>query len=152
MPVYQESIKVLESLFARDSFFAFATSKDNVPSVRIVDAFYDDYCFYIVVSGRTQKIREIALNENVALCHEMYRFTGKAYNIGHPLHPENQEIRSKLIKVFEPWYFAHNNEDSNEMYYIKVELVTGFFHKDGTGYRVDFINKSAESMPFEFGE
>lgn len=150
MSVYQESIKVLESLFAKDSFFAFATAKDNVPSVRMVDVFYDNYCFYIVVSGRTQKVQELELNENVALCSDMYRFTGKAYNIGHPLKKENKEIRDKLIKVFEPWYFEHNSEDNEEMYYIKVELTKGFFYKDGTGYKVDFVNKDAEAFPFEF--
>ncbi|MDF2567731.1 MAG: hypothetical protein K0R90_1187 [Oscillospiraceae bacterium] len=34
--------------------------------------------------------------------------------------------------------------------YIKIELDHGFFYKDGTGYRVDFMNKKVEAFPFIF--
>ena len=67
---------------------------------------------------------------------------------GHPLQPENSEIRAKLIQVFAPWYFEHNNENDENMCYVKVEPDSGFFHKDGTGYKVDFAAKTAERAPF----
>ena len=128
MNTFEKALKTLEELFSRDYQFALATSKDNIPSVRFVDTFY---C-------------------NVSLCNKLYRFNGKAYNIGHPVKEENKEIRSKLIKVFEPWYFEHNNEDDENMCYIKVELDNGFFYKDGTGYKVNFASKKAEEFPFDF--
>ncbi|WP_010077397.1 hypothetical protein [Clostridium cellulovorans] len=84
------------------------------------------------------------------MCNKLYRFIGTAYNIGHPLLEENQAIREKLIKVFEPWYFAHNNENDENMCYVKIELKQGFFYKYGTGYKVDFENKKAEEFPFTF--
>lgn len=62
---------------------------------------------------------------------------------------ENATIREKLIEVFKTWYFEHNNEQHENMCYVKVELSNGFFHRDGIGYKVDFTRKTAEEIPFE---
>jgi hypothetical protein len=36
------------------------------------------------------------------------------------------------------------------MCYVRIEPVSGFFHKDGRGFRVDFTNRTAEEFPFDF--
>lgn len=149
MNTYQKAVQAMKDLFAKDYQFALATSKDNVPSLRYVDTYYDEGDFYIVTYAKSQKVQEIENNCNISLCRELYRFSGKAYNIGHPFRPENKDIREKLIQAFEPWYFAHNNEQDENMCYVKVELSDGFVYKDGTGYRVDFQSKKAEEFPFE---
>ena len=150
MNTFEKSLKTLKELFGKDYQFALATSKDNIPSVRIVDTFYDDGSFYIVTYGKSQKTIEVESNCNVSLCNELYRFSGKAYNIGHPLKEENKEIRDELIKAFKPWYFAHNDEADENMCYVKVELETGFIYKDGIGYKLDFKSKEASEFPFDF--
>lgn len=150
MDSFEKSLKVLEDLFAKDYQFALATCDDNTPSVRFVDTFYDNGSFYVVTHNTSLKILEIELNEKVALCNNCYRFNGVAHNIGHPLKEENKKIREKLIKVFEPWYFAHNNEQDKNLCYLKIDLNHGFFYKDGIGYDVDFITKKANEFPFEF--
>ncbi len=150
MNVFEKAMKVMNELFAKDYTFAFATVKDNIPSVRFVDTYFDSENFYIVTYAKTQKVKELEISRNVALCNKLYRFDGIAYNIGHPLEPQNNEIREKLIKVFEPWYFEHNNENDPDMCFVKVDLKQGFFYKDGIGYKVDFVTKQAEESPFEF--
>ena len=147
---YEKSLAALTKLFGRDCQFALATSKEYVPSVRVVDTYYEDGAFYIVTYRTSQKALEIAANERVALCAQLYRFSGTARLIGHPLQEENGPIRSKLIRAFEPWYFKHNDENDADMCYIKIEPDHGFFYKDGTGYKVDFKNKTAEEFPFVF--
>lgn len=149
MTSYEKSLKVMEDLFGKDVFFALATSHNDVPSIRMVDVFYDNGSFWIVTNGRSNKVNDIKSNPNVALCNHLYRFKGKAYYAGHPLCENNKEIRNKLIKAFEPWYFAHNNENDENMCYIRVDLQEGFFFKDGTGYKVDFENKMTEEFPFD---
>ncbi|MDD3383899.1 MAG: pyridoxamine 5'-phosphate oxidase family protein [Bacilli bacterium] len=149
MDLYNKSLSVLKELFARDYQFSLATSKNDVPSIRVVDAYYEDESFWIVTYGDSKKVSEITGNPNVALCHNLFSFKGKAYNVGHPLEKENLAIREKLIKVFEKWYFHHNNESNNKTCYIRIGLTSGFFYKDGIGYKVDFINKSVETFPFE---
>ena len=149
MDTFKKSLEVLQQLFTRDDQFALATVNQNVPSLRIVDTYYTEGAFYIVTYAKSQKVMEIESNKNVALCKGLYRFDGEAYNIGHPLRAENKSIREQLIKAFEPWYFKHNNEDDENMCYIKVILQHGFYYKDGTGYKVDFINQTAKVFPFE---
>lgn len=150
MDIYEKALRVMSELFSEDRQFAMATAEENRPSVRMVDTYYDSGSFYIVTYAQSQKVRELTENPRVSLCRDLYRFDGKAINIGHPLKAGNEEIRGKLIEVFAPWYFAHNNENDDHMCYVKVELETGFFYKDGTGYRVNFQTREAEEFPFEF--
>lgn len=148
MDRYEECLNVLEKLFQKDTQFALATAKENIPSLRIVDVYYEEGAFYIVTYGKSRKVQEIRENPDVALCKNLHSFQGQARDIGHPLAEENQEIRKHLIHAFKPWYFEHNNEADQEMCYVKVELTNGFFYDQGIGYQVDFINKVVESFPF----
>ncbi|MBS4537291.1 pyridoxamine 5'-phosphate oxidase family protein [Clostridium sp. D2Q-11] len=150
MEVFEKSLKVMNQLFSKDYQFALATTNNNIPSVRFIDTYYDKGCFYIVTYANSKKVKELEINENVSLCNNLYSFSGLAYNIGHPLKSQNSEIREKLIIAFEPWYFKHNNENDENMCYVKVELMQGFFYKDGTGYQVDFKAQKADEFPFEF--
>jgi general stress protein 26 len=150
MNVWEDSLRVMTELFAKDCQFSLATAIDNVPSVRVVDTFYDNEAFYIVTYAQSQKAREIEGNAHVSLCRELYRFSGTAQNIGHPLNAHNSEIREKLIRAFEPWYFKHNNEQDENMCYIRINLKSGFFYKDGQGYAVDFMQKTADAFEFKF--
>lgn len=150
MNVFEKSMEVMNRLFSKDYQFALATANKNVPSVRFVDTYYEDSNFYIVTYAKSQKVKEIEQNPNVSLCNKQYRFSGLAYNIGHPLESQNTKIREKLIKVFEPWYFAHNNEKDENMCYLRIEITNGFFYQNGVGYIVDFKKEEAKEFPFEF--
>lgn len=150
MDHYEAAMAVMTELFGKDCFFSLATVHENKPAVRVVDTYYEDGAFYIVTYGSSAKVKELQANDNVALCSQLVRFEGVACNIGHPLAPENSGIREKLIQVFAPWYFKHNDEKDPAMCYVKIELRNGFFYKDGTGYKVDFLNRTAETFPFVF--
>lgn len=150
METFKRSMEVMNELFAKDYQFALATTNNSIPSVRFVDTYYDDGCFYIVTYAKSKKVKELEINKNVSLCNKLYSFKGVAYNLGHPLKTQNSEIRAKLISAFEPWYFKHNNENDESMCYIKVELSEGFFYKDGKGFKVDFIAKNAKEFSFDF--
>ncbi|MCE5344152.1 MAG: pyridoxamine 5'-phosphate oxidase family protein [Eubacteriales bacterium] len=151
MESYEKAMQAMEALFARDCQFALATAKQNTPSVRYVDTYWDRDCFYIVTYGKSRKALEIAENTNVSLCNSrLSTFTGKAYNIGHPLKPENREIRQKLTEVFKAWYFRHNNEADEAMCYLRIVPESGFFHRDETGFQIDFLQRTATEFPFAF--
>ena len=148
MELFEKSMTILSELFGLDYQFSLATAKDNKPSVRVVDTYYEDGAFWVVTYSKSNKVREIEANLNVALCDQFYSFKGMAYNVGHPLKEENRKIRETLIKVFQPWYFAHNDENDEYMCYVKIDLTEGFFYKEGIGYKVNFIDKTAEEFPF----
>ncbi len=151
MTNFENAISVMKDLFGRDYQFALSTAKNDIPSSRFVDTYFDGESFYIVTYKLSQKVTEIISNPNISLCsRKMHTFSGQAYNIGHPLVAENAEIRKNLIKAFEPWYFKHNNEADENMCYIKINPTTGFFHKDGTGYKINFVDKTVSTFPFAF--
>ncbi|MCH5317725.1 MAG: pyridoxamine 5'-phosphate oxidase family protein [Eubacterium sp.] len=147
---YKNAITLMEEMFSRDYQFAMATMVNDIPSLRFIDTYFDNGVFYAVTYANTHKVKEIAVNPNVALCSRKgYSFNGKAYNIGHPLLPKNSDIRSKLIKAFNPWYFKHNNENDN-ICILKMEPKSGFVHKDGIGYNINFVDKTVNTAPFDF--
>ena len=151
MTAYENAIDIMRDLFGGDYQFALSTAKDNIPSSRYVDTCFDGECFYIMTYKLSQKASEIAANPNVSLCcNKMHAFNGRAEHIGHPLDPNNAAIRSMLIKAFASWYFKHNNEADKNMCYIKIKPTTGFFHKDGTGYKINFTEKTVKTFPFTF--
>ena len=148
---YPEALRLLEEQFGKDCQFALATAADGRPTVRFVDACYFDGGFYIVTNAASSKARQIQANPRVSLTsRRMHAFSGKAYLVGHPLEPRNAEVRERLIEAFRPWYFRHNDESSADMCYIRVDPEEGFFHRDGVGCRIDFLEKSAEEFPFVF--
>ena len=148
---YTNAIQVMTEMFGRDYQFALATSSGNIPSQRYVDTYYDGEYFYVVAYGLSKKVRDIRENPNVSLCtRNAHSFSGIAEVIGHPKDTQNSAMREKLISVFEKWYFLHNNEDDENMCYIRIKPLEGFFHKDGTGYTVDFVNRTAKAVPFAF--
>jgi len=145
---YADCLNILESTFGKDCTFVLATSCDNVPTQRVVDTFYCDGAFWIVTYATSQKVKQIKINPNVSLCNSFNIFKGRAQFEGHPLDKKNIVIRQKLIKAFEPWYFGHNNENDGNMCYIRVVPTVGFFHTKGNGYKIDFVGKCVETMPF----
>ena len=89
MSTYEKSLSVLTELFAKDCQFSLATAKDNVPSLRVVDTYYQDGAFWIVTYGKSHKVQEIMGNPHVALCSGFYSFTGLAHHAGHVAIPES---------------------------------------------------------------
>lgn len=151
MTDFENAIVVMNTLFGKDQIFALSTCSNNRPSARFVDAYFDGESFYIVTNKLTKKVSEILDNPNVSLCsNKMYSFDGQAVDLGHPLKEENAGLRDILTKVFETWYFRHCDESDENMCYIRIDPTTGFFHKDGKGYRMNFTEKTVDSAPFKF--
>jgi len=150
MDSFNEALQVMAYLFGKDYQFALATSKNNTPSVRFVDTFYQDQTFYLVTNRNSQKVQEILVNPKVALTNRLYRFSGEAEVLGHPKDPNLSDLRATLSTVFSDWYFEHNDEEDPNMCYVKINLVEGFFYHDKVGYKVNFMDKTVENIPFDF--
>ena len=53
MTAYEKSLEVLRELFEKDCTFVLATTRENVPSQRVVDACYMGGAFWVVTHGRS---------------------------------------------------------------------------------------------------
>lgn len=150
MESYEKALILMDELFGKDCIFALATIREGKPEVRNVDAYYTDGAFWVVTYAASRKAKAVEASHDIEMCRDSFSFTGKAVNAGHPLNEENAEIRKKLIKAFEPWYFKHNDENDTGMCYLKIIPERGFIYGGGMGYKIDFINKTAVEFPFVY--
>lgn len=63
----KEAEAVLLERFGKDSIISLATTIDNIPYVRNVDAFYEDGAFYVLTYGLSGKMKQIEVNPMVAI-------------------------------------------------------------------------------------
>ena len=68
----KEAEQIMEERFGGDNEMALATCRDNVPSVRTVNATYWEGCFYVITYGLSRKMEEIRDNPTVALSGEWF--------------------------------------------------------------------------------
>lgn len=151
--MYNEGINLIEERCCnKDNIISLATISTRVnsegkpiPVVRNVDAYYEDSTFYIVTNAKSNKILEIASNDEIAFVVNMQWFsgTGKGENLGWVLDPKNANIRQKLREVFKEWYDMANDESSKDCIILGLHINEGTVIKNHGEkvYHIDFINK-----------
>ena len=130
---------ILRERFGKDSLIALATSVNNVPHVRTVDAVYIDGAFYVVTYALSGKMMQIAENPAVAISGEWFTAHGIGENLGHVLLEENRAVMAVLRTAFAAWYSnGHTNEEDPNTCLLKIRLTDGVLFSNGTRYDIDF--------------
>lgn len=131
--------RILRERFGEDSLIALATSVNNIPSVRTVDAVYIDGAFYIVTYALSGKMRQIAKNPTVAISGDWFTAHGIGENLGHVLLPENKTVMDILRTAFAAWYDnGHTNEADPNTCLLKIRLTDGVLFAEGKRYDIEF--------------
>jgi uncharacterized pyridoxamine 5'-phosphate oxidase family protein len=151
---YEEGLKLIEEQFGngKDNVMSLGTiarelSADGKPRpvVRSVDAYYEDTTFYVVSNAKSNKMLQIAQNQEVSIsgCLEMFTASGVGENLGWVLDPKNVEIRSKLRTAFSAWYDMANNEQDENCCFLAIHLTKGTLNVNHWEklYHMDFVNK-----------
>ena len=99
----QEAEEIMRDRFGGDNEMALATCRNNVPSVRTVNATYWEGSFYILTYGLSRKMEEIRDNPIVALSGEWFTCHGTAKSLGTLGREANREIAAKLWAAFSSW-------------------------------------------------
>ena len=136
---------ILNERFGKDSLLALATSVENIPHVRAVDAYYENGSFYVITHALSGKMQQIARNPTVALCGDWFTAAGTAENMGWFLKPENQEVADKLKKAFAAWIDnGHNNFADENTIILRIRLTHGVLFSNGTRYDIDFLQEETK--------
>ena len=110
-----------------------------------MDAYYEKGVFYVVTWAKSNKMDQIAENEDVAfsVCFEGISGNAIGRNLGWVLDPKNVEIRKRLREVFAEWYDAANNEDSENCVILAIEMTRVKIFRDHGAiyYDLDLVNK-----------
>lgn len=135
----KEIESILSGRFGRDSIVALATSVDNIPYVRNVDAFYEDGAFYVLTHGLSGKMKQIERNPTVALAGDWFTAQGTGVNLGYFGKEENAHIADKMRQVFSAWIDnGHNDFDDKNTCILCIQLISGVLFSNGTRYEIDF--------------
>ena len=148
MNYYNESIMVMKELYGRDVAMSLATVNGDKANVRVINAYYNENIFYITTYSLSNKMKEITINPNVALNHNMFVAHGLGKNIGNPLEEQNQELREQLKHVFFAFYDKHVYEDDINTCILKITLTDSLVFAHDYKYFIDFKNKTAMREKF----
>lgn len=156
MSKYDEAMKLLDGkLGNKDGLISLSTialdpgaNGKSRPAARIVDAYYEDGAFYTVTYATTDKMQQIAQNPEVAVCIIVENFTadGLGENLGWVCDEKNNEMMTKLRKIFAEWYDDANNDDDPNTCLLRIRLTKGLWNDPHKGLRkeIDFVNKTAD--------
>lgn len=138
MNFFDEALCKMEELYGKDTSMPLATVKDGKADLRVVNAYYKEKSFYITTYALSEKMKEIARNPSVALCHNLFVAHGNGRNIGHPLAPQNRELRGELRKVFCAFYDKHVKEADEHTCLLRIDLTDALVFADDYKYFIDF--------------
>lgn len=131
--------QIMTERFGHDNLIALATVAGGVPSVRTVNACYEDGSFYCITCALSGKMRQIGQNPNVAICGDWFTAHGIGENMGHILLPENETLAARLRAAFAAWYDnGHTNETDPNTVILRIRLTDGVLMSHGTRYDIDF--------------
>ncbi|HOO27774.1 MAG TPA: pyridoxamine 5'-phosphate oxidase family protein [Lachnospiraceae bacterium] len=133
------ALGIIEERFGHDTLISLATLDGTIPSVRIVNSYYENGAFYTVTYALSNKMKQIKANHTVALCGEWFTAHGIGENMGHVGSEQNKEIADKLRQVFSAWYSnGHVDESDPNTVILCVRLTDGVLFSNGTRYEIDF--------------
>ena len=133
--------EIMVERFGKDNIIALATTENNIPYVRSVNAFYEDKAFYIITYGISNKMKQIEKNPVVAIAGEWFTAHGKGINLGYFGKNENAGIAEKLRVAFAEWIDNGHNDFSDENTCILcIKLTDGLLLSHGTRYDIDFTD------------
>lgn len=135
----KDAEEILIERFGKDSIIALATTVDETPYVRNVNAFYVDGAFYVLTYGLSNKMKQIEANPIVALAGDWFTAHGKGVNLGYFGKEENKDIANKMREAFSEWIDnGHNNFDDVNTCILRIDLIDGLLLSHGTRYEIDF--------------
>ena len=132
-----EAEKIMVERFGKDTIIALATTKNGVPYVRNVNAYYEDGVFYIITYALSNKIKHIENNPVVAIAGDWFTAHGKGINLGYFVKKENELIAEKIKRAFsERNNNVPNNFADENTIILCVELTDGLLLSHGTKYEI----------------
>lgn len=133
----KEADKILKERFRTGQLIALATSIDNRPYVRAVNAYYEDGVFYVMTDASSGKMKQIEMNPEVAICGQLLNGRGLAENIGHVLKPEHEELMKTLRVALAEWYsYGKVNEEEPNTVILKIQLTQATVIDNGNKYEL----------------
>ena len=131
--------RIMKDRFGKDSLIALATVSEGRPCVRTVNSYYENGSFYIVTYALSDKMKQIEICPDAAICGDWFTAKGTGENLGHVLSEDNLPLIQRLREVFAEWYSGgHVDESDPNTCILRIRLTEGVLFSNGTRYEIDF--------------
>ena len=120
--VFTRGLEVLGENFGHVVEMSLGSAADGEVAVRDVNAYYDDGKMYVLSKITNTFMHHIAKCPNVGLCHGSHNMQGVARSLGHPLDPQNADLRKKLKKEFSLNYDEYVTETNTDMRIVEITV------------------------------
>lgn len=135
----QETKRLMDERFGHDSVIALATQDGDMPSVRYVNAYYEDGAFYVITYALSNKMQQLEKNQNVAVAGDWFTAHGRGVSLGYFGKEENRAIAQKLRTAFAAWIDnGHNDFEDQNTCILCIQLTDGVLFSHGTRYDIAF--------------
>lgn len=135
----QETKRLMDERFGHDSVIALATQDGDMPSVRYVNAYYEDGAFYVITYALSNKMQQLEKNQNVAVAGDWFTAHGRGVSLGYFGKEENRAIAQKLRTAFAAWIDnGHNDFEDHNTCILCIQLTDGVLFSHGTRYDIAF--------------
>ncbi len=132
-----EAEQIMIERFGKDTIIALATTEQETPYVRYVNAYYENGAFYIITYALSNKMQHIKNNSVVAIAGEWFTAHGTGVSLGWFKKEENHTIAEKLKDVFSEWIDnGHMDFDDENTVILRVELTDAVLLSHGTRYEL----------------
>lgn len=137
--IYARALEVMEENFGHVVEMSVASAADGHVAVRDVNAFYREGKFYFLGKVHNTLLKHIVLCPNVGLCHGSHNMQGEARLLGHPLAPQNAELRKMLKREFSLNYDDYVTENNPDMCIVEIAVTKAETYTRYHRYEVDFV-------------
>ena len=134
----REAEQIMMERFGKDTIISLATTENEMPYVRYVNAYYENGSFYIITHALSNKMKHIKANPVVAIAGEWFTAHGRGVSLGYFGKKENCVIAEKLKKVFAEWIDnGHTDFNDENTIILCVQLTEGILFSHGTRYDME---------------
>lgn len=131
--------EILRERFGHDVLISLATAAQGIPSVRTMNAYYENGCFYAITHAQSAKMRQIAQNPIVAIAGDWFTAHGVAESLGWFGAERNRGIALTLQAAFQQWIDnGHSDLQDENTVILRVRLTDGVLFSHGTRYDLAF--------------
>ncbi|WP_432650802.1 pyridoxamine 5'-phosphate oxidase family protein [Huintestinicola sp.] len=135
----QEWEKIMDERFGYDNIIALATSENDRPYVRSVNAYYENGSFYIITYSLSDKMKQLEKNPTAAISGEWFTAHGIPENMGFIGKEENRSTADKLRAVFAEWIDnGHVDFSAETTIILRIKLTDGILFSNGKRFDIDF--------------
>lgn len=148
---YNELENKVYKLLEQKKIMVLATSYKDKVTARSMNCIIHDKKIYFQTDYELEKFEQIKNNNNVALCADNIRITGKAVIKSNPMNEECKFFADKYSIVHNGSFKAYSHKKETIVVEVIIEKVTLWEYDNGQPYRefLDLKNKKASKEIYD---